>query len=116
MILLFEGRGPVYGTLVHTAFAAAVRALNRPDLFVEQSFDLDGVAQYGGDGTIRTDVILGPDPLFPLVIYDLKTGAAILTQARANQILSFFPNPVPFGVIATYPQSLPLDLFNHDPT
>jgi hypothetical protein len=50
-----------YGTEVHYAFANAVRALNLPGVGragVEQSFDKDGEARYGKDGSIRTDVVL----------------------------------------------------------
>jgi hypothetical protein len=85
------GSGPVYGTEFHFEFGANVMALGRPDLFVEQSFDASGLVQYGTDGSIRTDVILGKSPTDPVAIYDLKTGSATLTSARAADIRAMFP-------------------------
>ena len=93
------GSGPTYGTAVHAVFARMVMALGRPDLFVETSFDSSGVAQYGANGSVRTDVILGRNALHPVAIYDLKTGGATLTPKRASQILNMFPNKVKGGVI-----------------
>ena len=51
----------LYGVLVHAEFARVVKALNLPGIGtvgVEQSFDSEGLARYGLDGSIRTDVVL----------------------------------------------------------
>jgi hypothetical protein len=51
----------LYGVIVHAEFARAVRAKNLPgigQMGVEQSFDADGLARYGLDGSIRTDIVL----------------------------------------------------------
>jgi len=97
------GYGPVCGTLNHTEFGNRVKALGRDDVFVERSFDLSGLVEYGLAGSIRTDVILGKSPLQPVAIYDLKTGKARLTDARANQIRKHFPN-FKGPIFAIYPQ------------
>ena len=78
-----------YGTEVHYAFANAVRALNLPGVGragVEQSFDKDGEARYGKDGSIRTDVILRNEENQIIAIYDLKTGNAIIRPPRASEL------------------------------
>ncbi len=99
-----EGIGPVFGTRAHVIFANMVAALGRPDLHVEQSFDLSGLVEYGVAGSIRTDVILGTNVLEPRAIYDLKTGSATMTRTRAQSILDMFKKPVPQGVIVIHPQ------------
>jgi hypothetical protein len=74
---------------VHTAFARAVRDLNLPDIGrtgVEQSFDADGKARYGQDGSIRTDVVLRNEEGRIIAIYDLKTGEAIIRPSRAGEL------------------------------
>jgi hypothetical protein len=78
-----------YGTEVHYAFANAVRALNLPGVGrvgVEQSFDRDGEARYGQDGSIRTDIILRNEEQQIIAIYDLKTGNAIIRPPRASEL------------------------------
>jgi hypothetical protein len=80
---------PQFGTAVHTAFAAAVRKLNLPGIGttgVEQSFDKDGLANYGQDGSIRTDVVLRNRRGIIIAIYDLKTGNAIIRPSRAREL------------------------------
>ncbi len=77
--LIPRASGPVYGTALHVAFANAVRALNLPGVRVEQSFDLEGLANYGDDGSVRTDIILlgtVDGKLVSIAIWDLKTGRA----------------------------------------
>jgi hypothetical protein len=76
-----------FGTDVHTVFAAAVRGLNLPGIGrtgVEQSFDKDGEAHYGKDGSIRTDVVLRNEKGIIIAIYDLKTGNAVIRPSRAK--------------------------------
>lgn len=84
------GVGPLYGIAVHVAFANAVRAANLPGvgtIGAEQSFSLNDVANYGTDGSIRTDVSLWDDAHEnAIAIYDLKTGGARLSNARADQL------------------------------
>ena len=77
-----------YGTAVHTQFARTVRAMNLPGIGttgVEQSFDKDGAAKYGTDGSIRTDVVLRNESRI-IAIYDLKTGNAVIRPPRAAEI------------------------------
>ncbi len=85
-----SGVGRVYGTLVHTAFRKTVETLNNPTLFTEQSY-LKGIpVDYGTSGSVRVDVAEGT-VLNPTAIFDLKTGAAVLTPARILQIQSHLP-------------------------
>jgi hypothetical protein len=77
-----------FGTAVHTQFARTVRAMNLPGIGetgVEQSFDKDGLAKYGADGSIRTDVVLRNDERI-IAVYDLKTGNAVIRPPRAAEI------------------------------
>jgi hypothetical protein len=85
-----RGVGPLYGIAVHVAFANAVRAANLPGIGtdgVEQSFSVNDVVDYGTDSSIRTDVSLWDDAHTNVIaIYDLKTGGAKLSSARAEQL------------------------------
>jgi hypothetical protein len=75
-----------YGQLVHQAFAAAVVAEGLPGIGpndVETTFP---EGPYGSPGSIRTDVVLRDDDGNIIAIYDVKTGEADLTPARANQL------------------------------
>jgi uncharacterized protein RhaS with RHS repeats len=84
------GKGPLYGTHVHTAFQAEVDALGNSTLFTEQSY-LNGVpVPYGTPGSIRIDVGVGTVDN-PSAVYDLKTGSATLTPARIQQIQAQLP-------------------------
>jgi hypothetical protein len=81
-----------YGTDVHTAFARTVRSMNLPGIGVEgveQSFDSEGSARYGKDGSIRTDVVLRNEEGSIISVYDLKTGNAVISPPRAVQIRAF---------------------------
>jgi hypothetical protein len=53
---------------------------------VEQSFDKAGLAKYGQDGSIRTDVVLRNARGIIIAIYDLKTGNAIIAPSRAREL------------------------------
>ena len=78
-----------FGTDVHTAFARAIRALNLPGIGtegVEQSFDQLGLARYGRDGSIRTDVVMRNNKGTIIAIYDLKTGDAIIRPPRSAEL------------------------------
>ena len=82
----------MYGIRVHTEFAAAVRERNLPGIGragVEQSYDAEGLARYGLDGSIRTDVVLRNDAEKIIAIYDVKTGNATMSPAREARIRAF---------------------------
>lgn len=83
-----HGRGPLYGIAVHTVFGLAVRFGNIRGIGpkdVETTWG--GVDErYGSLGSIRTDVILRNDVGDPIAIYDVKTGGARLTEARAQEL------------------------------
>ena len=88
----------LYGILVHTEFAIAVRALKLPPdlgtLEVEQSFQRSGPARYGQRGSIRTDVILRNAQGVIIAIYDVKTGDAEMrpsTEQRYREYTSVSP-------------------------
>ncbi len=95
------GWGARFGTAVHVDFANRVRKLDLPGIGqegVEQGYHLDvkGFVQYGMAGSIRTDVTLrdpkDPDQK-PIAVYDLKTGYAVLTPARVEEILKKVDTP-----------------------
>lgn len=78
-----------YGTAVHVAFGTRVRVAGLEGigpLDVEHSFIGGGSADYGEAGSIRTDVVLRNIHSEVIAVYDLKTGNADMTIARANQI------------------------------
>ncbi len=103
MIILIQVNGAVsarrdplsarlYGVIVHAEFARAVRARNLPGIGtvgVEQSFDPDGLARYGLDGSIRTDVVLRNEQRQIIAIYDVKTGNATMEPAREAKIRAY---------------------------
>lgn len=81
----------VYGVAVHTNFATSVKAADLPGIGpkgVEQSFKLEEVVKYGVAGSIRTDVVLRNVALEVIAIYDVKTGGAVLSASRADQLRS----------------------------
>ena len=82
----------LYGVIVHAEFARAVRARNLPGIGtvgVEQSFDPDGLARYGLDGSIRTDIVLRNEQRQIIAIYDVKTGNATMEPAREAKIRAY---------------------------
>ncbi len=82
----------LYGIRVHTEFARDVRLQNLPGVGVdgvEQSFDSKGLARYGLDGSIRTDVVLRNDKQDIIAIYDVKTGNATMGPTRATEIRAY---------------------------
>jgi hypothetical protein len=75
-----------YGQLVHQSFAKAVVAAGLQGIGpndVETTFPN---GPYGSPGSIRTDVVLRGDDGNIIAIYDVKTGEADLTPARAQQL------------------------------
>ena len=89
-------RGAVYGTRVHTAFEAEVRALGNSSLKTEMSYLNGRLVNRGTLNSVRLDVVEGP-LTSPTAIYDLKTGSATLTPTRILEIQSHIPggNNVP---------------------
>jgi hypothetical protein len=88
-ILLGKISRPLYGTLVHLAFAADVRWQDIPGIGsdgVEQSFKLGLVVRHGLSGSIRTDVLLRDDSGKIIAVWDVKTGNAVLTDERIREI------------------------------
>jgi hypothetical protein len=92
------GSGPLFGIRVHTDFGRRVKELDLPGIGqngVEQSFHFEfpDFVDYGFAQSIRTDVAL-KDPKnpaqTPIVVYDLKTGNAVLTARRAAEIRNGF--------------------------
>jgi hypothetical protein len=88
--LIGPGRGPVYGTRVHSAFQRVVQALGRTDLSTEVSYLNGQVVPRGTPGSVRLDVVEGP-LTSPIKIFDLKTGSATLTPQRITQIQQNIP-------------------------
>jgi RHS repeat-associated protein len=84
------GRGPAYGTAVHSEFADLVDGLGSSKLATEVSYKGGVQVPYGTPGSIRVDVVEGPLNA-PTAVYDLKTGSATLSPARVEQIQSHLP-------------------------
>jgi len=81
-----EWAPPVYGTAVHVHFAAQVKLQGLRGVEVEQSFFDLKPGGYGQSGSIRTDVLLRNDVGDIIAIYDVKTGGAVLTPARVQEL------------------------------
>ncbi|HTD06251.1 RHS repeat-associated core domain-containing protein [Undibacterium sp.] len=96
------GRGPVYGTRVHSAFENEVNALGKDNVHTEVSYLNGQVVPYGTKGSVRLDVVNGPVNA-PISVYDLKTGSAALTPARIQQIQSNIPGGSSVPVIEIRP-------------
>jgi hypothetical protein len=77
-----------YGIAVHAAFGAAVSLQDLPGVGdIERSFSLDAVdPTYGMAGTIRTDLTLRDIQGDVIAIYDVKTGNARMSSARADEL------------------------------
>ena len=67
------GKGPIYGTAVHTEFKAQIKQMGRDDLHTEQSYLARERVDYGTPGSVRVDAAEG-DRDRPEKVYDLKTG------------------------------------------
>lgn len=84
------GKGPVHGTRVHTVFKGLVDALQLPNVHTEISYLNGNIAKYGTKGSVRLDVAIG-SATAPTSAFDLKTGTAVLSQARVQQIRIHLP-------------------------
>jgi hypothetical protein len=74
-----------YGTIVHVAFANAVRLQRLPGISFSDVETLFGGSRYGKGG-VRTDVVLRNDVGDVIAIYDVKTGDSGIEPARAAQL------------------------------
>jgi hypothetical protein len=93
---LGPGAGPIFGIRAHVEFGRRIKELNIPGIReegVEQSFSLEGVARYGLEGSVRTDVVLRDREGIPIAVYDLKTGNARLTPSRVREIRDALGQP-----------------------
>jgi hypothetical protein len=93
---LGPGAGPIFGIRAHVEFGRRVKELNIPGIReagVEQSFSLGADAQYGLEGSVRTDVVLRDREGIPIAVYDLKTGNARLTPSRVREIRDALGQP-----------------------
>jgi hypothetical protein len=79
-----------YGTAVHSAFGAAVLAQGLEGVEVEFSYKNNVEATYGEEGSVRADVALRSVGGEVIAIYDLKTGGAVVSSSRADELRSHF--------------------------
>eukprot|EP01035_Chromulina_nebulosa_P012850 gene12850-17125_t len=79
-----------YGTAVHSSFGATVLAQGMDGVVVEFSFKNGSSATYGEEGSVRADVALRSVAGEVIAIYDLKTGGAVVSSSRANELRSHF--------------------------
>ena len=82
--------GWLRGILIHSRFAANIRAMNNPMYSAEVSYLRGEVVPYGTPGSTRVDAVVG-NPASPLFAIDLKTGAAVLGAGQ----LSDYRNNIP---------------------
>ncbi len=96
------GRGPAYGTRVHSVFEIVVNALPNTARRTEVSYLNGQVVPRGTKGSVRIDVLEGPRNA-PTAVYDLKTGSALLTTFRIEQIQRHVPGGANVPVILIRP-------------
>lgn len=90
------GKGPVYGSRVHSEFKKGAEACG---FSCEVSYRKGEIVPHGTKGSVRLDAV--DNPLSPTIVADLKTGSATLSPARIREILSHLPqgsNPIMFEV------------------
>ncbi len=75
-----------FGRMVHEKFADTVRVLGLPGIGYDDVETTFGGAYYGADGSVRTDVVLRDDEGRVIAIYDVKTGDATISPARAAEL------------------------------
>ena len=83
--LIGKGKGPVYGTNVHSAFEDLVVSMGNPDLNAERSYLLGRDVGRGSLGSTRVDAVLYDNGNI-VAVWDLKTGGAKLTSGRVAEI------------------------------
>jgi RHS repeat-associated protein len=89
-ITVGPGKGAVHGTKVHTEFGKEIKASGAPELHSEVSYRNGEVVEYGTEGSVRVDAVIGNKHL-PNAIVDLKTGDAELSQGRVDELLKHVP-------------------------
>jgi hypothetical protein len=75
-----------YGRHVHERFADTVRIQGLPGIGYDDVETTFGGAYYGAKGSVRTDVVLRDEAGKVIAIYDVKTGMADMSPARAAQL------------------------------
>ena len=81
-----SGNGPTVGTQKHKVFATEVDSLGNPALKTEVSYSGGREVAYGTRGSIRFDVMLFDEGGTPIQAWDFKTGSAVLTASRIEQM------------------------------
>jgi RHS repeat-associated protein len=85
------GKGPAYGSKVHSVFRREVDALGLSGVKTEVSY-LNGVpVPWGTPGSVRLDAVQYGTAGDLLAVFDLKTGGAVLSPSRANSIFANLP-------------------------
>jgi len=75
-----------YGIVVHTAFAGTVLLGRLPGIGAGDVETTFGGDYYGAENSVRTDVVLRNEAGDIIAIYDVKTGKAGITPARAAEL------------------------------
>jgi hypothetical protein len=83
--------GWLRGILIHSRFAANVRALGNPLYHAEVSYLRGKLVPYGTPGASRVDAVVG-NLAAPLFAIDLKTGAAVLGAGQLSAYKSNIPS------------------------
>jgi len=78
-----------WGNMVHNKMKSIIDAADEPEIWAEYSYR-NGAQGYGL-GSTRPDVVLGSNPLEPLAIIDLKTGARGIAEAWIRKLQSNLP-------------------------
>jgi len=94
-----SGSGAVVGTKKHTAFAHEVNALGNQSLATEVSYKNGEIVPYGTSGSIRFDVLQYSPNGTPIAAWDFKTGSAVLSAARIDQMQTKSGLCIPIYVI-----------------
>ena len=99
-----------YGTLVHTEFAKALRAVGLRGIDpedVERTFGVEPDAPYGAEHSVRTDAALRDDNGDIIVIYDVKTGRG-MRQLHAIKLRLRTGSEATVPIIEIYPDRDPV--------
>ena len=88
------GKGPQYGTRVHTHVEVEITNSNLKDVRCEVSYKNGQLVPYGEQGSVRLDTVLLGATGDPIYAIDIKTGGASLTPSRIDRINSQLPFPI----------------------
>ena len=83
-----DGTGHVAGTKKHSVFASTVNDMNISYVATEVSYKDGIIVTHGTKGSIRFDVVQYDISGIPIKAWDFKTGSAVLSQWRINQMLT----------------------------